>query len=176
MHSKEQLWSQCLLEIQKIIPPESFSTWFSPIHSHLLTEDKFIIAVPNEFYKACLQENYYEIIESTLLSLTNKSIQLEFKTETITPNQTEQPPVPKIEEPDQTYESSIYTSSSINYRYNFSNFIVGSSNQFAHAAAMAVANNPTMTYNPLFIYGGVGLGKTHLLHAVGNAILTTSIL
>ena len=77
MHSKDLLWEECLLEIKKLIPPESYSTWFSPIYPHLITEDRLIITVPNEFYKACLQENYHEIIKSTLSSLTNKPTQLE---------------------------------------------------------------------------------------------------
>ena len=157
MHSKELLWKKCLSEIENLVPPESYATWFSPVYPYSLTKDRMIIAVPNEFYKSCLEENYYEIIKSTLLSLTNTPIQLEF--------QTEMPPAEKIDQLtisketgfNQVVESPNHTSSLINTRYNFSNFIVGSSNQFAHAAAMAVANNPTMTYNPLFIYGGVGL-------------------
>ena len=156
MHSKEQLWSQCLLEIKKIIPPESFSTWFAPIYPHLITEDKVIIAVPNEFYKACLQENYYETIKSILNTLTNKTMLLEFQTETSSSRENEKPPIEKEKEFNVSSGYSAHAASSINFRYNFSNFIVGSSNQFAHAAESAVANKPHMYYNHLLIYGGVG--------------------
>lgn len=171
MYSKELLWEKCLFKIKEQIPPESYSAWFLPIYPHSYTEDQLIITVPNEFYKACLQENYHEIIKLVLDALTSKPIQLEFKSETSHPSKKEKLPVFEGMKSNQKTETSTHFSSSINFRYNFSNFIVGSSNQFAHAAALAVANNPTITYNPLFIYGGVGLGKTHLLHAVGNSIL-----
>ena len=172
MQSKELLWQKCLFKIKEKIPPESYSTWFSPIHPHSFTGDCFIITVPNEFYKACLQENYHDIIKSILDSLTNESIKLNFMVEiSSASNKKEKLPVLEEALPDQKTEVSIHLSSAINFKYNFSNFVVGSSNQFAHAAALAVANNPNLTYNPLFIYGGVGLGKTHLLHAMGNAIL-----
>ena len=170
MLSKEQLWEKCLLEIKKHIPCESYSTWFSPLYPLSFKNKKFVITVPNEFYKACLQENYNEIIKSTLNSLTDKITELEFRIEEDPSNEKEQISVAKTVELQQK-PRDLPNKSSINFRYNFANFIVGSSNQFAHAAAYAVANNANMTYNPLFIYGGVGLGKTHLLHAIGNEIL-----
>jgi len=171
MHSKELLWEKGLVEIKKLIPPESYTTWFLPIYPRSFVEDSLIIAVPNEFYKSCLQENYYEVITSILNKLTNKPIHLEFRVESKPPTKPNQKPIIELNTSVNKKQNSIHSASSINGRYNFENFIVGSSNQFAHAAAMAVAGNSTMTYNPLFIYGGVGLGKTHLLHAVGNAIL-----
>ena len=142
MHSSKALWEKCLLKIKAVIPPESYSTWFSPIYPHSITEDRLIITVPNEFYKACLQENYHDIIKSILDSLTNESIKLNFMVEiSSASNKKEKLPVLEEALPDQKTEVSIHLSSAINFKYNFSNFVVGSSNQFAHAAALAVANN-----------------------------------
>ena len=155
------------------MPSESYSAWFSPTYPHVLTEDSLIVAVPNNFYKECLQENYHELMGSILNSLTDTPIDLQFKTEAecCPGEKKEEAPALKQSEPQLKVEFTNPVLSSINPKYNFSNFIVGSSNQFAHAAASSVANNPALTYNPLFIYGGVGLGKTHLLHAIGNAML-----
>ena len=168
MESKEILWEKCLVKIEEQVPSESYLAWFSPTYPHALTESGLTIAVPNNFYKECLQENYHELIESILKTLTGEPIGLQFKTEAeCHDDEKKEIPVPKPTKVEYTSP----TFSSINPKYSFSNFIVGSSNQFAHAAASAVANNSALTYNPLFIYGGVGLGKTHLLHAIGNTIL-----
>ena len=172
MESKETLWKECLIKIEEQVPAESYSAWFSPTYPHALTESGLTIAVPNDFYKECLQENYYELIESVLKTLTGKPMDLQFKTEAECPDDDKKEiPVLKPTEECLKVEYASPGLSSINPKYSFSNFIVGSSNQFAHAAALSVANNQVLTYNPLFIYGGVGLGKTHLLHAIGNTIL-----
>lgn len=171
MEAKETLWKRCLEKIEEQILPESYSTWFSPTYPRALDGSLITIAVPNQFYRKCLIENYRDLIETTLKSVTEKPILVDFCIESekaahldqnnetrevleIDPIQNSVPPVP----------------SSLNPKYNFSNFVVGSSNQFAHAAALAVSTHPALAYNPLFIYGSVGLGKTHLLHAIGNKI------
>lgn len=172
MESKEIFWKKCLVKIEEQVPPESYSAWFSPTYPHALTENGLTIAVPNNFYKKCLQENYHELIESVLKTLTGKPMGLQFKTEAeCTDDEKKEIPVLKPTEECLKVEYTSPACSAINPKYSFSNFIVGSSNQFAHAAASAVANNPALIYNPLFLYGGVGLGKTHLLHAIGNTIL-----
>jgi len=174
MKSKEILWKKCLSKVKEQVPPESYSAWFSPTSPHVLTEDTLIVAVPNNFYKKCLLENYHELMSSILNSLTDTPIDLQFKTEAECPSEEEEKeeaPVLKQSKPQLKAEYTNPILSSVNPQYDFSNFIVGSSNQFAHAAASSVANNPAQAYNPLFIYGGVGLGKTHLLHAIGNIIL-----
>ena len=172
MQSKEVLWKKCLEKIEEQIPPENYSTWFSPTYPHELTEDCLTIAVPNDFYRKCLQENYRELIESALNALVGRSVRLDFQMEReISCEEKDNTPLIEVitATPKAGYENPF--ASSISSKYVFSNFVVGSSNQFAHAAAQAVAKNPALTYNPLFIYGGVGLGKTHLLHAIGNAVL-----
>jgi chromosomal replication initiator protein len=171
MESKETLWKKCLEKIEEQILPESYSTWFSPTYPRNLDGGLITIAVPNQFYRKCLIENYRDLIETTLKSVTEKSILVDFCIES-----------EKIAQPDQfkAVEETLEIEpaqaplpqvlSSLNPKYNFSNFVVGSSNQFAHAAALAVSAQPALAYNPLFIYGSVGLGKTHLLHAIGNKI------
>jgi chromosomal replication initiator protein len=168
--SNPDFWEKCLGQIKKEISEESYSTWFEPTRLYSITEDELILTVPNNFYKDCLQQNYLEVIKSVLDSFNNPSIKISFKLESKpldfgqddTKNLN---PVHKYSHENTTIPSG----NTINPKYNFDNFVVGSSNQFAHAAALSVADNPKVTYNPLFVYGGVGLGKTHLLHAMGNA-------
>lgn len=170
MKDKEIVWKKCLEKIEQEIAPESFITWFSHTYPKALEDGLITIAVPNQFYRKCLIENYRDLIETVLKYVTEKSILVDFciKSEIIAKSDQN-----KVE-PEDTIEvaavSKSQTSSYLNPNYKFTNFIVGSNNQFAHAAAVAVATNPAVAYNPLFIYGAVGLGKTHILHAIGNKI------
>lgn len=171
MEVKEALWKKCLEKIEEQILPESYTTWFSPTYPRTFDDGLMTIAVPNQFYRKCLIENYRDLIETTLKAVTEKPVLVDFCIESEILAQTGQDKAveetPAIEIVESPY---LPVSSSLNPKYNFSNFVVGSSNQFAHAAAMAVATHPAVAYNPLFLYGAVGLGKTHLLHAVGNQI------
>ena len=169
----DNLWEKCRTKIRNEISEESYNTWFQPINFDSITETKLILSVPNTFYKDCLEQNYLDIINSSLNSFTQSSIQTYFRLENNSSNHPKQE-TPKLKNEKEEHSISFTACSTINPKYNFENFIVGSSNQFAHAAARSVADNPKVTYNPLFVYGGVGLGKTHLLHAMGNAILKTN--
>ena len=169
----DNLWEKCRTKIRNEISEESYNTWFQPINFDSITETKLILSVPNTFYKDCLEQNYLDIINSSLNSFTQSSIQTYFRLENNSSNHPKQE-TPKLKNEKEDHSISFTACSTINPKYNFENFIVGSSNQFAHAAARSVADNPKVTYNPLFVYGGVGLGKTHLLHAMGNAILKTN--
>ena len=169
----DNLWEKCRTKIRNEISEESYNTWFQPINFDSITETKLILIVPNTFYKDCLEQNYLDIINSSLNSFTQSSIQTYFRLENNSSNHPKQE-TPKLKNEKEEHSISFTACSTINPKYNFENFVVGSSNQFAHAAARSVADNPKVTYNPLFVYGGVGLGKTHLLHAMGNAILKTN--
>ena len=172
MSSKDILWQQCLKEIEEQILPENYATWFTPTYPYAIDEGSLTIAVPSNFYKKCLQENYQDLIETTLESLLKTRTQVEFyvDSEKAGKIQAQSAKVDVAEKRTITTPKSdigdLKKRSSLNPKYNFSSFVVGSSNQFAHAAAMAVSNNPALAYNPLFIYGAVGLGKTHLLHSL----------
>lgn len=172
LETKDVLWQDCLRKIEEQILPDNYANWFTSTYPHTFGNGFITIAVPNYFYKKCLSENYLGLIENTLESLSNSKIQVEFL---VDPNFAGEKVEEKSHNGSQPAETQKVTvnpkRSSMNPKYIFPTFIVGSSNQFAHAAATAVAKHPAMAYNPLFIYGGVGLGKTHLLHAIGNAIV-----
>lgn len=179
MDSKEILWQQCLKEIEAQILPENYTTLFSPTYPYALKNDSLTVAVPSIFYKKCLQENYLDLIETTLESLLKKKTGVDFL---VAEKPSEKIPAPEEVsgngsqvapriKPDKSHIRDRVIQSALNPTHTFSSFVVGTSNQFAHAAALAVANNPAVAYNPLFIYGSTGLGKTHLLHAIGHQIL-----
>ncbi|MEK9627849.1 MAG: chromosomal replication initiator protein DnaA [Nitrospinota bacterium] len=174
MEPKETIWKKCLEKIEESILPDSFATWFSSTYPRNMDDGLITIAVPNQFYRKCLIENYRELIEDTLKNVSEQPLLVDFcvESEKVAQTEPQKHTAVAVEEPEPR-GTSIKTESctkTLSPKYSFSNFIVGSSNQFAHAAALAVANNPTLAYNPLFIYGAVGLGKTHLLHAIGNQI------
>lgn len=168
----EVLWKKCLEEIEKQVLPENFVTWFSPTFPASRDKESITISVPNDFFKNCLKENYQCLIESTLESITKSPIRVSFKVANGADGleASLKASAVTIERSAARYPLENQAATGLNPKFTFANFIVGSSNQFAHAAGIAVGTNPTHAYNPLFIYGSVGLGKTHLLHAIGNEI------
>lgn len=169
------IWNQTVANLEKVIAPQNFSNWIEPIGFSHADQQQLFLTVPNQFFKEWLEDNYIDIISSALSVTTDKQMQVNFLiqereieamlADTVLPVQQTRPET-SIQEPLPVKEAT-----TLNPRYTFDQFVNGSGNQFAHAAAMAVANNPSITYNPLFIYGGVGLGKSHLLNAVGHKII-----
>ncbi|OGW25527.1 MAG: chromosomal replication initiation protein DnaA [Nitrospinae bacterium RIFCSPLOWO2_12_FULL_47_7] len=168
----EALWKKCLEEIEKQVLPENYITWFSPTYAFSKNKGTITIAVPNDFFKNCLKENYQDLIENTLEAIAKDKLQVEFQV--ALPENSEKNRVKPNTNGSKKELSSSTITTGLNPKYNFSSFIVGSCNQFAHATGLAVGANPAHTYNPLFVYGAVGLGKTHLLHAIGNEIIQTN--
>ena len=168
----EVLWKNCLDEIEKKVLPENFNTWFTPTYPCSQDDEALTIAVPNRFYEKCLVENYLDLIQNALEKVSDKKLTIRFK---VNPEGAGSETSVDIQEPRQTRNlpppTPLFHQGFLNPKYVFENFVVGSNNQFAHAACQAVAGNPAHNYNPLFLYGAVGLGKTHLLHAIGNAIV-----
>ncbi len=176
------IWQQAVAQLEDSLESPFFSTWVKSIHLLEIHNDEFVLEVPNRFIFEWVKENYLDILKEKLSTLGEKDFNISLK---ISPQnqETSQEPLKNNEENntlselDSTPEAppdppSLTTgSSNLNPKYTFKDFVSGSTNQFAYAAAMAVANNPGTTYNPLFIYGGVGLGKTHLVNAIGNLIL-----
>jgi len=166
------LWNRCLSALSEKVNQKSFDIWLKPLKALNLKETILEIEVPNKFFKDWIIENYLSVIRDVLHQLTQKSFSLTLSLRE-----------GKEEEPKQTKENkgkerpSLKTArypvkeDGLNPSYSFKAFVVGSCNQFAHAAALAVANLPAKNYNPFFIYGGVGLGKTHLVNAIGNQIV-----
>lgn len=169
--TKEELWQSVLSRIQLNISPANFSTWFRNTSIISKENGEFIIGVPNNFSKEWLEKKYNKLILNILQDLNERVRQVEYRVISVsfTPAQAPQKqavPANQME----IEELSLDKNTSLNPKYTFDNFIVGPFNEFAHAAATAITKNPGTAYNPFFVYGGVGLGKTHILQAVGNRV------
>jgi chromosomal replication initiator protein len=167
------VWDQILTRLEAKVNRHSYYTWFKP--TELLADQGHTITVrvPNPMFKEWLAKHYSAVMAEVLKEISRPDVRLVYVSEGDPVPIPEPVPVPAPREPDVPVEAvEVVTSSTggLNPRYTFETFIVGPSNQFAHAACRAVAEAPSGSYNPLFIYGGVGLGKTHLMHAVGNTI------
>ena len=170
----EILWQNVLKEIKDELSSLAFDTWFSDVKLISLDNGVATIEVPMSIHKKHLSDNYFELIKMSLNKVTGTNFELEF----LLPDEIDYKKIEKEKEEEKVREEgvpkSFKTQSNLNPKYNFDNFIVGNSNKFAQAAALSVAENPGKMYNPLFIYGNSGLGKTHLMHAIGNYIVENS--
>ena len=169
-----ELWQSVLAQMQFHISKANFATWFQNTEIISKQNEKIIISVPNAFSKEWLSNKYNKSILKILHEIDDSIKDLEF---VVNPQQTRNTRLKitddseKIEETQLRFdEFKINKDTNLNPRYTFDNFVVGSFNELAHAAALAVADNPGFNYNPLFVYGGTGLGKTHLIQAIGNKI------
>ena len=164
------VWNHVLALIETKVNRHSFYTWFKPTS---FLEDKgqtIIVTVPNDLFRDWLTKHYAGVIGEAVDELERHGTQISFVTAGAAPNQAI-PTQPPVSSPVSQLPRTV---APLNQRYTFSSFVVGPSNQFAHAAACAVAEAPSRSYNPLFLYGGVGLGKTHLMHAIGQYLDTHS--
>jgi len=173
----KQVWRAALGELQVALSPANFETWLRDTHLVEVDEQRFRIAVPNAFAKDWLEGRYRSLISQTLARVVGYSVQVEFVVaagDEVQAAAAATAVQPVRVEPTRVGagEGAAAGVSYLNARYTFSNFIVGSANRLAHAASLSVAERPGHAYNPLFLYGGVGLGKTHLMHAIGNAVAT----
>ena len=166
------IWDQILSHVETKVNRHSFYTWFKPTVFVADGGDFITVRVPNLLFKDWLTKHYSVILSEALAEVRRSDAELVFVAEgTGLPSPLpDAPPAPHTK-PDPPIETVGAASGGLNPRYTFDTFIVGPSNQFTHAACRAVAEAPSRSYNPLFIYGGVGLGKTHLMHAVGQYVL-----
>ena len=185
----KQVWRAALGELQVSLSPANFETWLRDTQLVDVDEQRFRIAVPNGFAKDWLESRYRSLISQTLARIVGYSVQVEF---VVGSTASDGPTAPADGAPagangangsngsngvnqqvrlEPTRVGGEGGTSFINPRYTFTNFIVGSANRLAHAASLSVAERPGHAYNPLFLYGGVGLGKTHLMHAIGNQVI-----
>ncbi len=162
----ENMWELFLNKIETKLKPILFQTWFKDTKLAELNDDHAIIIVPLDVHKKHLKENYSDIIKETFMEVTGSIFKFEYITEEQF-NAKENVEI-EVEEEAANFESGLDS------KYTFDNFISGESNKFAKAIGLAVAEKPGLMYNPLFIYGNSGLGKTHLMHAIGNYIVQTS--
>ncbi len=152
----DSLWNSLSRELERQLDPEDFSTWFRPLKVESEEDHRIVLQAPNDAFLHTLEQSYRPTVDRAIADLKGPGFQVLFSL-----------PVPK------TNRRSVRRSApppELNPRYRFDTFVVGNSNQFAHAAARAVAESPSHSYNPLFLYGGVGLGKTHLLHAIAHQV------
>jgi chromosomal replication initiator protein len=156
------LWDEILAKVEAKVNRHSFATWFRPTTFLYLRESRLGIGVPNPQFRDWLAKNYHGVIGEALRDLGRDDVHVQFEESPSAAASIETTTVPSADREQSTL--------ALNPKYTFESFVVGSSNQFAHAAARAVAEIPSKSYNPLFIYGGVGLGKTHLMHAIGHYI------
>ena len=170
----ENIWLEAQSNISKVLTPQSFDTWIKPISFFALKTNQIFLEVPNKFVKEWVEEKYLSMIQEAISTLTGVKFQVEFKVSDKSQGDKSSSAavmaVPHDDPPPREKTKQGELVSNLNPKYTFETFVCGASNQFAHAASQAVASNPATNYNPLFIYGGVGLGKTHLLTAIGNQI------
>ncbi len=165
------LWQQCLARLQDELPATEFSMWIRPLQAEL-SDNTLALYAPNRFVLDWVRDKYLNNINGLLNTFCGADApQLRFEVGTKPVTQTLKTPVHNVVAPTQTTTAEPTYRSNVNVKHTFDNFVEGKSNQLARAAARQVADNPGGAYNPLFLYGGTGLGKTHLLHAVGNGIM-----
>jgi len=171
------LWETVKCDLKGLFPEDVFSMWFEPIRCVETTEDSLVLGVPNDFAAIWIHDNYLDLISQRLRLTAGRMVHVTLKK--ITDNGAAASRVPAVEPKGRTaakrtplrYDERMAAASSLNPRNTFENFVVGQNNQLAHAAGLAVAQAPAQAYNPLFLHGATGLGKTHLMHAIGHSIL-----
>jgi chromosomal replication initiator protein len=166
----EDIWNNSLSKIEEKVGNNILELWFRPIKLSQMKEQQATIDIPNRFFKDWIEDNYPDLIAEAVEGIVGYPVMVRYRmAEKIDP---------VVKKTDMRLESRRQRLASrgihLNPKYTFESFVIGPSNQFAQAAAKAVAEAPGRTYNPLFIYGGVGLGKTHLISAIGNAVIDKS--
>jgi chromosomal replication initiator protein len=163
-----QAWQAALGQLQLEMPKAAFDTWVRDTELITYEDGAFTIGVKNAYARDWLDDRLSSTVTKLLTGMMNRTVTVRFTVWQIADqSKSEQP---KSKQPHTPIKANNPT---LNTRYNFSSFVVGPSNRLAHAASLAVAERPAQAYNPLFLYGGVGLGKTHLLHAIGNQCVQT---
>jgi chromosomal replication initiator protein len=164
--SVANIWEKILQHMERRVNPHSFTTWFRPSHLESADNGKLLVRVPNRNFRKKLTETYGSLIEAVLNEVGMSHVRVEFVcTEPAPPQPVAVSPMAR-----QARLDFDAVDHQLNPRYTFDTFVVGGSNQFAHAASLAVADQPSKAYNPLFLYGGVGMGKTHLMQAIGHTV------
>lgn len=161
----DKIWSQALAEISQKVPEHLFNLWFKPMRLLSIKDSTAVIEIPNRFFKDWLDEFYPTVLSDVFTSILGQPLTLKFKVlveDAKSDKQTKKIESRKVK----LANKGIF----LNPKYTFSSFVAGKSNEFAYSASKCVADNPGRAYNPLFIYGDTGLGKTHLMHAIGNYI------
>lgn len=172
--SAAEVWQSALGELQLQVARANYQTWLKDTKGLSFRNGEFVVGVPSIFAAEWLDKRLSSLVKKTLISITGRELQVSFQVDGAEAEPETAKPADKSSREIVTNENS-YSPPRLNPRYTFDTFVVGSANRLAHAAALGVAETPGSAYNPLFIYGGVGLGKTHLLHAIGRIALDNNL-
>ncbi|MDD2677481.1 MAG: DnaA/Hda family protein, partial [Methylacidiphilaceae bacterium] len=167
------IWEKVCQEMQTTASRDAVERWFCPLRILALSEEQITLEAPDSIYRYWIEENYLPQLSSALAKILGRQVRVVFPAASSgTHSAAAEHPPGKAEKPELRTNgtSESISSNGLNPRYTFDSFIVGANSEFAHAAAHAVANAPARAYNPVFFYGRVGLGKTHLMQAIGNEI------
>jgi chromosomal replication initiator protein len=163
----DEVWKKAALRIAERVGESVYQLWFTPMKMVQLKDQTAVLEIPNRFFKEWIEDSYAGIITEEISKILGYAVGLKYRTA-----EREDAALRRLDSKMETRRTKLASRGiHLNPKYRFETFVVGPSNQFAHAAAKRVGENPGVAYNPLFIYGGVGLGKTHLMNAIGNAII-----
>ncbi len=164
----EEAWTSTIEAIGSKVGNQTFDLWFKPLKLLQLKNGQVTVEVPNKFFREWIEDHYPGLISETIREFLNEDVSVKFNVV----DKKNDPAIRKIENRQEDRRAKLASRGIfLNPKFTFDIFVVGASNQFAHAASRAIADAPGKAYNPLFIYGGVGLGKTHLMNAIGNTII-----
>jgi chromosomal replication initiator protein len=169
------LWNKACRHLKDTLSKDVYDRWIAVITARELSPDTLTLTVANNFYQTWLEENYTPLIEDAIAVVNGARLRIAFaidRTPVLTPAESPEAALPERERERPAVAGRVPTQ--LNPKYTFDTFVVGPSNSFAHAASLAVAQSPGRAYNPLFLYGGVGLGKTHLMQAIGHYVMQSS--
>jgi chromosomal replication initiator protein len=174
--SYRRIWGEIACGIRPHVSADAFQRWFAAIDLVHADELALTFQVPNTIYQLWIESNYLNLVAAAILTVLGSPREIKFRvcekgTGNTLNESAEEPPVEPLQPRIPEKETELASNHGMNPRNTFETFVVGSNNQFGHAAALAVAQSPAKTYNPLFIYGGVGLGKTHLMQAIGQQVM-----
>lgn len=165
----EQMWQTCKEKLKNALGETSFDTWIAPLSLKKTDPSSLVLEAPDSFFKNWVETNYLPQIKQALMDVSKKNLEISF---TVNPNLLKRKTTKILKTIQRSFREEPQDSLRLNPRFTFDNFIVGASNRMLHAASLAVVNAPGKSYNPLFIYGGVGLGKTHIMQAIAHNILS----
>lgn len=169
MENIKDLWTAALDKVKEQISKPSFDTWLKHTEAQSLDGNTLTVIAPNEFARDWLEGQYTKVITDIISEITGANLTVKFVIPHVNNEEENQQSTPKTKQ--SVLQNRKNQKTMLNPKYTFDTFVIGSGNRFAHAASLAVAEAPAKAYNPLFIYGGVGLGKTHLMHAIGHYVL-----
>jgi chromosomal replication initiator protein len=175
--SLQDIWKRTSTRLEQLIAPQTFKRWFEPIKASHLENDCVCLKVPSHLYRYWLEDNYGDLLRETLSAIAGKTLTFRFLRNDENKDASSAEPQPPIENwrshaPSRAKNNGTTEKAVLNPAFTFNNFVVGPSNQYAHAGCWAVAQSPGRAYNPLFIYGATGLGKTHLMHGIGHHLVS----